>query len=82
LWRKTLIWAIHHTRQKATSNRERPAAKSVSTLHPRSAFLCFRLFTAPILNGLAEGGGTPESAGLYEMERLWAEAKAEERSAG
>jgi hypothetical protein len=40
------------------------------------------LFTAPILNGLAEGGGTPESAGLDEMERLWAEAKAEERSAG
>jgi len=40
------------------------------------------LFTAPILNGLAEGGRTPECAGLDEMERLWAEAKAEERSAG
>jgi len=31
---------------------------------------------------LAEGGQTPDGASLNEMERLWDEAKAEERSAG
>jgi len=35
-----------------------------------------------IENRLAEGGRTPECASLDEMERLWAEAKAGERSAG
>ncbi len=34
-----------------------------------------------IENRLGEDGRTPESASLDEMERLWAEAKAEERSA-
>jgi hypothetical protein len=37
---------------------------------------------AHIENRLAEGGQTPEGATLDEMERLWAEAKAEERSPG
>ena len=33
-----------------------------------------------IEKSLAEGGRTPEDAGLDEMERLWVEAKAEERA--
>ena len=32
-----------------------------------------------IENRLAEGGQTPESASLDEMERFWVEAKAKER---
>lgn len=37
---------------------------------------------AHIEHRLAEGGRTPESASLDEMERLWVEAKAQERLAG
>ena len=48
----------------------------------RGANLKFERRFAHIENRLAEGGRTPESASLDEMERLWAEAKAGERSAG
>jgi nucleoside triphosphate diphosphatase len=48
----------------------------------RSANAKFERRFAHIENRLAEGGQTPESASLDEMERLWVEAKAEERSAG
>jgi ATP diphosphatase len=45
----------------------------------RGANVKFERRFAHIENRLAERGGTPEGAGLDEMERLWAEAKAEER---
>jgi ATP diphosphatase len=45
----------------------------------RGANAKFERRFAHIENRLAERGGTPEGAGLDEMERLWAEAKAEER---
>jgi nucleoside triphosphate diphosphatase len=48
----------------------------------RSANAKFERRFAHIENRLAEGGRTPESASLDEMERLWVEAKAEERLAG
>jgi nucleoside triphosphate diphosphatase len=48
----------------------------------RQANVKFERRFAHIERRLAEGGRTPESASLDEMERLWAEAKAEERSAG
>ncbi len=48
----------------------------------RSANAKFERRFAHIENRLAEGGQTPEGASLDEMERLWVEAKAEERSAG
>jgi nucleoside triphosphate diphosphatase len=47
----------------------------------RSANAKFERRFAHIEMRLAEGGRTPESAGLDEMERLWVEAKAEERAA-
>ena len=47
----------------------------------RGANLKFERRFAHIEKSLAEGGRTPESAGLDEMERLWAEAKAKERLA-
>jgi nucleoside triphosphate diphosphatase len=48
----------------------------------RSANAKFERRFAHIENRLAEGGRTPERASLDEMERLWDEAKAGERSAG
>jgi nucleoside triphosphate diphosphatase len=48
----------------------------------RGANLKFERRFAHIENRLAEGGRTPESASLDEMERLWAEAKATECSSG
>jgi ATP diphosphatase len=48
----------------------------------RSANAKFERRFAHIENRLAEGGQTPEGATPDEMERLWAEAKAEERLAG
>jgi ATP diphosphatase len=48
----------------------------------RSANAKFERRFAHIESRLAEGGQTPEGATLDEMERLWVEAKAEERSAG
>ena len=48
----------------------------------RSANAKFERRFAHIEKRLAEGGRTPESASLDEMERLWVEAKAKERSAG
>jgi nucleoside triphosphate diphosphatase len=48
----------------------------------RSANAKFERRFAHIENRLAEGGQTPEGATLDDMERLWVEAKAEERSAG
>jgi nucleoside triphosphate diphosphatase len=48
----------------------------------RGANAKFERRFAHIENRLAERGRTPESASLDEMERLWAEAKAEERLAG
>ena len=48
----------------------------------RGANAKFERRFAHIENRLAEGGQTPERASLDEMERLWAEAKAEERAAG
>ena len=48
----------------------------------RSANAKFERRFAHIEKSLAEGGRTPESASLDEMERLWAEAKAEELLAG
>jgi ATP diphosphatase len=48
----------------------------------RSANAKFERRFAHIENRLAEGGQTPEGATLDEMERLWVEAKAEERSPG
>jgi ATP diphosphatase len=48
----------------------------------RGANAKFERRFAHIENRLAERGRTPESAGLDEMERLWAEAKAAERLAG
>jgi nucleoside triphosphate diphosphatase len=48
----------------------------------RGANLKFERRFAHIETRLAERGQTPESATLDEMERLWAEAKAGERSAG
>src|SRR5271168_4875109 len=45
----------------------------------RSANAKFERRFAHIENRLAEGGQTPEGASLNEMERLWDEAKAEER---
>jgi nucleoside triphosphate diphosphatase len=48
----------------------------------RSANAKFERRFAHIENRLAESGQTPESASLDEMERLWVEAKAEERPAG
>jgi len=48
----------------------------------RQANAKFERRFAHIENRLAERGQTPESAGLDEMEQLWAEAKANERSAG
>jgi nucleoside triphosphate diphosphatase len=47
----------------------------------RSANAKFERRFAHIENRLAEGGRVPECASLDEMERLWAEAKAEERLA-
>ncbi len=47
----------------------------------RSANAKFERRFAHIEMRLAEGGRTPESASLDDMERLWAEAKAEERAA-
>ncbi len=47
----------------------------------RGANLKFERRFAHIEDRLAEGGRTPESASLDEMERLWAEAKARERAA-
>ena len=47
----------------------------------RSANTKFERRFAHIENRLAEGGRIPERASLDEMERLWAEAKAEERAA-
>jgi len=48
----------------------------------RSANLKFERRFAHIEGRLAERGQTPEGASLEDMERLWVEAKAEERSAG
>jgi nucleoside triphosphate diphosphatase len=48
----------------------------------RSANLKFERRFAHIEIRLAEAGRTPERASLDEMERLWAEAKTGERSAG
>jgi nucleoside triphosphate diphosphatase len=48
----------------------------------RGANAKFERRFAHIENRLAKGGRTPEGASLDEMERLWAEAKAEERPAG
>jgi nucleoside triphosphate diphosphatase len=48
----------------------------------RGANAKFERRFAHIENRLAEGGRTPEGASLDEMERLWDEAKAEERLAG
>jgi nucleoside triphosphate diphosphatase len=48
----------------------------------RQANAKFERRFAHIERRLGETGRTPESASLDEMERLWAEAKAEERSAG
>jgi nucleoside triphosphate diphosphatase len=48
----------------------------------RGANAKFQRRFAHIEMRLAEGGRTPESASLDEMERLWVEAKAQERSAG
>jgi nucleoside triphosphate diphosphatase len=48
----------------------------------RGANAKFERRFAHIENRLAEGGRSPESASLDEMERLWVEAKAGERSAG
>ena len=48
----------------------------------RSANAKFERRFAHIEMRLAEGGRTPDGASLNEMERLWDEAKAEERSAG
>ena len=47
----------------------------------RGANAKFERRFAHIEDRLAEGGRTPESASLDEMERLWAEAKAKERAA-
>ena len=47
----------------------------------RSANAKFERRFAHIEHRLAEGGQTPESASLDEMERLWVEAKAQERLA-
>jgi ATP diphosphatase len=46
----------------------------------RSANAKFERRFAHIENTLAEGGQTPESASLDEMERLWVEAKIQERA--
>ena len=46
----------------------------------RSANAKFERRFAHIENRLAEGGQTPESASLDEMERLWVEAKLQERA--
>jgi len=48
----------------------------------RGANAKFERRFAHIENRLAEGGRTPEGASLDEMERLWNEAKSEERLAG
>ena len=48
----------------------------------RQANAKFERRFAHIENRLAASGRTPESSSLDEMERLWAEAKAEERLAG
>jgi nucleoside triphosphate diphosphatase len=48
----------------------------------RGANAKFERRFAHIEHRLAEGGRTPESASLDEMERLWVEAKAQERLAG
>jgi tetrapyrrole methylase family protein/MazG family protein/ATP diphosphatase len=48
----------------------------------RSANAKFERRFAHIENRLAEAGQTPESASLDEMERLWVEAKVQERAAG
>jgi nucleoside triphosphate diphosphatase len=48
----------------------------------RGANLKFERRFAHIETRLAEGGRRPEGASLDEMERLWAEAKVRERSAG
>jgi ATP diphosphatase len=48
----------------------------------RGANVKFERRFAHIESRLAEGGRTAESASLDEMERLWVEAKAEERLAG
>jgi nucleoside triphosphate diphosphatase len=48
----------------------------------RQANAKFERRFAHIENRLAEGGRSPENASLDEMEQLWAEAKAGERSAG
>ena len=48
----------------------------------RSANAKFERRFAHIENRLADAGQTPESTSLDEMERLWAEAKAESASAG
>jgi nucleoside triphosphate diphosphatase len=48
----------------------------------RGANAKFERRFAHIENRLAEGGRTPEGASLDEMEQLWVEAKAGERSAG
>ena len=48
----------------------------------RSANAKFERRFAHIENRLAEGGQTPEGASLDEMERLWVEAKVQERLAG
>jgi nucleoside triphosphate diphosphatase len=48
----------------------------------RGANLKFERRFAHIENRLGETGRTPESASLDEMERLWTEAKVQERSAG
>jgi ATP diphosphatase len=47
----------------------------------RNANAKFERRFAHIENRLAEGGQTPENASLDEMERLWVEAKAQERLA-
>ncbi len=47
----------------------------------RGANAKFERRFAHIETRLAEGGRTPESASLDEMERLWAEAKDQERPA-
>jgi ATP diphosphatase len=46
----------------------------------RGANAKFERRFAHIEKRLAEGGQTPEGASLYEMERLWVEAKVQERS--
>ena len=48
----------------------------------RSANAKFERRFAHIENRLAEGGRTPDVASLDEMERLWAEAKAQEHLPG